>query len=695
MRLSKFLVAELTLIIATNSISSGILVVSGFAPLHHNIASRGRNPAITSNVNKVVDRCGYGNISTEKYLNSNEDENPSRLRRIFRRRLLKRDQQDTASGASGASGAQEEIGQLPPVDPPKPKPVTNLADVLIGGLKNDSTKKYFKEIDDYATTILIIAGTQQLMAGKDKAKTSEDFKSLEDLNDKEGSSRFDYGWQKQKVESSPCCLDGVEAGLGDWEQNSDELVTTTDNVTNIKRISHDVFFGTSETTDLTKIPLKDKIIYFNSEEERATLVQDLNLNGISTGGCSPDPYKENDWGEDKSSDENFTRFFFHGIGAVLLEQQTKDSSKPDLGPIEIDLDFMKDLVVRDGFRRHGVKIFFDCDQKSTGIYDSSNEKMFFPGDDGWEGAKFLARASAFTLMTAREHLFQTHLLCSNYFSLASITHLPPIHPLRRLINVFTFRTNYVNDQAFSVLVPENSTLHRAVPYKFGAMLKIFKNSFQNSNVWQPFPQRNMRPELLEMSSNGKLPYHSEAVEYYKIVEEFVREWIRAAGENYATDKHAKQFYDEIRKSTVGQKYSLPEFTGIESTVDVLTQSIFVVTCYHEIVGTLIDYTNDISFGGFRVGKDDEDGNACTEKDVQGFLFSNLLTASTGLQVPMLMKPYKNYFSQDGAPEWEAEQWNKFQASLEAQSKKVKESRTKDDIQFLSFDPKRFESAVSV
>jgi hypothetical protein len=66
-----------------------------------------------------------------------------------------------------------------------------------------------------------------------------------------------------------------------------------------------------------------------------------------------------------------------------------------------------------------------------------------------------------------------------------------------------------------------------------------------------------------------------------------------------------------------------------------------------------------------------------------------------LQVPMLMKPYKNYFSQDGAPEWEAEQWNKFQASLEAQSKKVKESRTKDDIQFLSFDPKRFESAVSV
>lgn len=114
--------------------------------------------------------------------------------------------------------------------------------MLIGGLKNDSTKKYFKEIDDYATTILIIAGTQQLMAGKDKAKTSEDFKSLEDLNDKEGSSRFDYGWQKQKVESSTCCLDGVEAGLGDWEQNSDELVTTTDNVTNIKRISHDVFF---------------------------------------------------------------------------------------------------------------------------------------------------------------------------------------------------------------------------------------------------------------------------------------------------------------------------------------------------------------------------------------------------------------------------------------------------------------------
>jgi len=117
--------------------------------------------------------------------------------------------------------------------------------------------------------------------------------------------------------------------------------------------------------------------------------------------------------------------------------------------------------------------------------------------------------------------------------------------------------------------------------------------------------------------------------------------------------------------------------------------------YHEIIGTIIDYANDPTFASFRVCEDDADGKPATQADVQSFMFELLITASTGLTVPMLMKQYENYFGKDGAPEWEKEKWSGFIEALKDQSKKVKKSDKKRDVQFLFMDPERFESAISV
>lgn len=134
------------------------------------------------------------------------------------------------------------------------------------------------------------------------------------------------------------------------------------------------------------------------------------------------------------------------------------------------MGFMNDLPVREGFRRYGAKVYFDLEQKCIGIYDSAKKKLFVPGDEGWEKAKFIARSSALLLATAREHLMQSHMAVSNYVSLASIKHLPPSHPIRRLVNVFTFRANYVNDSAFSTLVPEQSILHHGTAFEYEGKL---------------------------------------------------------------------------------------------------------------------------------------------------------------------------------------------------------------------------------
>lgn len=569
-------------------------------------------------------------------------------------------------------------------------------DVIIKKMKlTKGSKKVFEEMNDPFTTTICLIGGPLFIKYNTPIEEGGDYVSNEDFTafGIDGEENFHLGWKKSG------------SGYTDWEKKF--IPSTLNEVAEgqfHKRIDKDAIFGEESvgfnllfraSSNAKVLPLEDHILSFNSEEERLQLVKDikLNYNNESPVGACPAPYKEHVWG-DKSSDENFTRFFFHGIGCALLERQTTESSKPELGPIEIDLDFMKNLPVRKGFRPMGVKIYFDMNQKPTGIFDSAKGIMFKPGDSGWEGAKFLARSSAFTLATAREHLICTHQLTSNYMSYASIKHLPPCHPIRRLMNIFTFRTNKINNFAFLTLIPENSILHRSTGFEYDSMLAVFDNAFTKSNCWEPFASRNMRQELLDMSSDGKLPYHSEGVEYYNIVETFVREWLQAAGDA-ASDSFAIDFYNEIRKSTDQQQYKIPEYNGIDSMVNLLAQGIFTVTAYHEIIGTVIDYTNDPAFVSFRVREDDENEVAATEGDVQEFITKLQVTAGTGLKVPMLMKPFKGYFGRRGAPRWERKRWADFQKDLRKLSKKIQKSDRKKDVQFLFFDPKRFESSVSV
>jgi len=497
-----------------------------------------------------------------------------------------------------------------------------------------SSRNILMKVDDpYIATIVKLVPPRIIKSNDEGAKDNNDL----DISD----GKFSLGWIK------------TGKGFDEWEKGfipaenseiSDDLM--------LRRIREDPFFQDPEglqdraadaAGDLlldtlrssTLYPIDDTLVYFNSTDECTKLLKDTKLNSIEEGGASPASY--NTWPTNMSTDEVFERFFFNGLGATQLEQQFGPSSKPDLGPIEVDMEFMAGFEVRKGFRSYGCKIYFDTNQKVTGIYDTEKEQLVKPGEDEWEEAKVLAKASTFILATVNEHLIQSHLLLSSALSLANCKRLPPNHPLRRIINVFTFRTNKVNDGAFSSLVPVNSLLHRGSAFEYESLRKIFCHCIENSNAFQPFPKRNMRPELLEMSNEGKFPYHSEAVEYYEIMEKFVKAWLKEAGDA-ASDDYAKTFYDEMRNSTKDQKYTIPPYSP-ENMVDLLTQCFFQVTAYHEIVGTVIDYNNNPTFGGFRLS----DGNNTKGADVQSFLIASIITATTGIKVPMLMKGYSNYF----------------------------------------------------
>ncbi len=545
---------------------------------------------------------------------------------------------------------------------------------------SSGSEEILREMSSPVTNFFLANFPGQLITAKEAGALS----NLDiDFIDDKGEQKFSLGWKE--VNSCDKSYDK------EWKKEFIPAVSNTlaEGVT-INRIAEDTFDGAGVplpakilqklTKSATIFPNDDNIVFFMSREEADTYLKDLKLVNFDEGGCAPVPY--NDWG-DMTSDESVPQLFFRALGATHLELQTGPSSRPELGVIEVNMDFMADYDVRDAFRPYGATVYFDKNQKLTAIYDPYKKTVVKPGDDAWEATKFLAKTSGFVLGNVRKHLTECHCLASNSMSKSSLKNLPPNHPIRRLLNVFTYRANATNNDAVGMVVSKRGLVERFTG--FASMDQAYKGAYEASNVFEPFPKRSLIPELLEMSKCGNLPYHKDGCEYYDIVATLVTKWLKCAGDS-ASDEYAKAFYDEIKADSVGQKYEIPDYDGDDSMIALISQCIFAVTAWHEMAGNLIDYTNDPFGCGGRV----VDG--ATSCDVQGFTTGLIVTASTGGTVPMLMTDYANYFGEDGAPAWERMQWDAFICDLKAQSKKVQGSRSEE---FKLFDPANMESSVSV
>jgi len=495
------------------------------------------------------------------------------------------------------------------------------------------------------------------------------------------------------VETSEVNLGWKKTGKGfhDWGNVDMSKATQT------FQITKDLAFTMMEEDDfLGKMPLKtrlaalaqkapffplvDNIVELKSKEEGKQLLLDLNLNPTNA---------YNTYGsDDMNSDAIFSRIFFYGIGCVLIATQKVESSYEDLGPFVADMP-LQDLEVRDGYRPYGARIHFDKDQKVTGIYDYHKKTLVKPGDAAWECTKFIAKSTALNLITVREHLVWSHLIGSNEGCKASIECLPPSHPIRRLLTVFTLRTNTVNYRAYYTLVGEYSVLHRLTGLTYDSLTKVLESSYEECSIFQPFPDLPITPAVQNLSNKGKFPYRSEGVSYYNIVYKFVVAWLVESGES-ALDHHARKFYEKVQSATKNHKYVLPDFESEDAMAKLLTQFIFIVTAYHEMIGTLTDYTTVQDGMATRC----VDGK--TESDAQSLLYGAFLSANTNLTVlPMLMQPFEKFFGQGGAPLWEIERWADFQEDLASQSALVQAADAKRDVEFKIFDPAKFECSISV
>ena len=543
------------------------------------------------------------------------------------------------------------------------------------GRLNDSelkpaTKTILKEINDSVIILGVLTSPDELIAQNEKPLVDTDIVT----------EKIDLGWIK------------TGDGFDEWEPSN-----------NVMQISHNISpnFSTvilGEDDMFSKytcgekllgrvlrnrclLPLDDSDIFLEGNEEAAALLKDLKL---EQGKAFPVTYNTD---FNMETDESFSRIFFYGMGCVLLTQQ-EEVSDSDLGPFVVDMPY-QDLKVRKLYREYGARVHFSQDQKVTGIHDYKNETLFKPGDDGWDNAKMLAKVTALLFMTVREHLTWTHLICSNDATRESTLTLAPNHPIRRLLTVFTYHATEVNLNAFDTLVPNISILHRGIGLEYRSTKDVFDMSFKTCNIYEPFSQRTYNPALQKLVEQDKMPFITQGSEFYEIVKSFVRSWLETAGEA-ATDGQAMNFYEGMKKSTKGQKYELPDLSSQDAMVNLLTSIIFTVTCYHELIGHVIDYTELPTRAGFRLTKENP-----STIDLQSFLTSALICASTSTKMPRLMSTFSNFFGAGGAPSWEIDVWKQFLDSMEVQSKKVQEEDKKREVEFKYFDPATFECSVSL
>ena len=222
---------------------------------------------------------------------------------------------------------------------------------------------------------------------------------------------------------------------------------------------------------------------------------------------------------------------------------------------------------------------------------------------------------------------------------------------------------------------------------------VFEQSIQQSEIFRPFPEREFGESLEKLADEGKYPYRSEGKAWYKIVEKFVTEWITNAGIENVLDDQGTAFYQDIVDSTKNQAYQVPRKCTEENLIKVLTQSIFNVTLYHELVGTVVEYSELPSQAGFRALIDH--GKRGNLVDFQSYLYGTFLAAATTLPTPKLVGTFSNYFGVGkGVPEWEREVWDKFQEQIHINSSQYRKEDEKRRFECKTLDPVHFDCAVS-
>mmetsp|Transcript_115061 Transcript_115061/g.372159 ORF Transcript_115061/g.372159 Transcript_115061/m.372159 type:complete len:654 (-) Transcript_115061:255-2216(-) len=362
---------------------------------------------------------------------------------------------------------------------------------------------------------------------------------------------------------------------------------------------------------------------------------------VRTGGAIPPPHsnarpdsylpkpKCSFW--DITLDESQAAIARCGMGQLYLRSNDQEHLQA-YGDILCDASALADFEVRPGFERMGAIAVFRRQASGAWIITAVDWKhageVVKPGDDNWEHAKWVWRCSLVTYMTSVNHLVRTHWIVANALSTSAREFLGPFHPIRRLLQVFTYNTPSINHNSALSLFPESGMLHRMTSFPYSELQRVFVHAAETFE-FKTWPQEYEAVKLPQ-DVKSRLPIFQDGLEVYAGFQEFMTGYVSTY---YPND-------ESVRLDAALQEYwkfpCVPQYAAAlpalsrQALIDQLTRGAFDVTAYHELVGYVVAYTTDPAGAALQVRP------SLDMADLQEFLAVNSLVAGTGTPMPMLV-----------------------------------------------------------
>lgn len=367
------------------------------------------------------------------------------------------------------------------------------------------------------------------------------------------------------------------------------------------------------------------------------------------------------------------------------------------------------LSVRTGFARLGADMFFSSSKEPIMIRTPNGDEIWRSQAPSatWQYWKFVWRSSVFLKVTLVDHLWMTHYSAANSLTAASREALPAIHPLRRLLSMFTHGSIEVNYRATHQLIGPDHLLQRSSPFKDfyevakGAQtlmlsMKEAYGAFVDENIFNA-----MDPSLksLPLYQDGRLLYQGIDTLINRWSALYRSEWCGDDGN--IKDRDIKFFMNRLDTWTLfgNTADSDREWLGLRSSSGELLcvgfyawlkTILFAVSGYHRHVGTVADIASDPDFASFSNVEGEAFGRPRQHMQMA------LIAGSTARIFPKIVADY-TFLAQDlvsGATE-ASQILRDFQIDMQKMAVEVDRRNEQRSVAYLQMHPNYVEPSVAV
>jgi len=351
----------------------------------------------------------------------------------------------------------------------------------------------------------------------------------------------------------------------------------------------------------------------------------------------------------------------------------------------VRFNFMQRYEVRKDCAVPGGDAYFSKDGKIIRI--NIHGKDYYPGKASWQAAKFHFRSSGLICVTLMDHFAQCHVLVGNAACRSTRGILKYNHPLRTLLQPFTFGISAVNRSGYPVLFKQRGLFQRVSPFTKRGYDRIMMDGVFNFR-YGGFPDQLKARGVYGFATEKDTGYlfGSDGLQLWNIFNDFVQRYLDKVGTIKWNDKQVQEWSKELRRSIPG--FKIPLIERQEDLVELITYLIWNGTAYHEAVGNVKEYLRDPNFCATRWRPGD------VSASVQNSFQTSLIAIMTSVRTPPLLD--KNCYAHMFEGEEKGKQvMERLQKDLRQFSDDMVERNKFLDFAFNTFNPTNLEISVAI